>query len=140
MVKPLDYTVEKWLKEASEAVEYYRKGIELTERDWASALLAAKERILRGLEEAIRTGRFDKGVKEVGTEGWRKAALEKGTAHYVDGIRTAKDKYAAKMEVILRYEADLQKRIEAMPRDTLEQRIARALTWMREMAKLKGKV
>ena len=131
MVKPLDYTVEKYVKRATAAVEEYKFGVQHPKADWAEELKGAKERMRTGYSRALDTY-FDARVDAVGTRGWQDATLQKGPSRYPEGVRLGQDKYRNRMAKVLAFEEELQRRILEMPDATLEDRIARMTTWVRE--------
>ena len=136
MVKPLDYVVEKWARRAKGAVEDFKKGVELTKKDWADLLKKAKTYMKTNYAEALDTY-FDNSVDKVGTSGWRTKTLNKAPGRYPSGIDAGTPDYKEKMSDILAFEESLQAEIQKMSNLTLEDRIARANTWIRKMAEFK---
>jgi len=99
--KDIKYVVDKWHRRASAATSDYEYGVKNTDKDWAANLKARKNAILQAIQQAFADGRFERGIDEVGHEGWKKATLEKGVARYTSGIEAGKSKYEAKMSKVL---------------------------------------
>lgn len=111
-VKPLSTVVSKWARRASAAGTDYEDGVSTTKKDWAGNTAAAKDSYASGVQEAIAGGRFEKGVREAGTDKWRSKAASKGATRYPEGVRDGQSDYENGMGPVL----DTLSRITLGPR------------------------
>lgn len=136
MVKSVAKTVEKWDKRVSVAGPDYVDGIRSPEKDWEAESLAAKDRYEAELATSISEGRREAGIRKAGTAKW-KSATEAKAKRWPDGVRIGKADYGRAMGEVLSFEDGVQRDIAAMPKATLEDRIARSIEWQRRMAEFK---
>jgi len=99
--KPLEKVKAKWQSRATAAAPDYTDGVTSPKRSWSAGAVAAIPNMKAGLDQAFAAGRVAAGIRDTGDEGWKAAAIEKGSAHYADGIRIGADKYASKMSEVL---------------------------------------
>ena len=100
-VKPVEKVVEKWKARASVAATDYKDGIANPKRDWAEATTAAQETWKKALTEAMARNAFAAGVKEAGTDKWKKKALAVGPTRFTEGVAAAVDEYKKKISEVL---------------------------------------
>ena len=89
VVKPARDIAEKWARVTPQRDADYRKGVEAPIRDWGTETAAAADRYSEGVTIAAQEGRFAKGVREAGTEKWKKGAVQKGATRWGPGVRVA---------------------------------------------------
>jgi len=94
-VKSLEEIRKKWIDVTPGRASYYEAGIRNPREDWASQTAAAEDAYVQGVQEAITQGRFAKGVRKTGTEGWQRKALNVGVRRWPEGVRAAADDYAS---------------------------------------------
>jgi hypothetical protein len=136
MVKSVDKVADKWVKRVSVASTDYTEGISNPSRDWAARTEAAKARYTAGVQQAIAAGTREAGVRRTGTSGWKSKALAKSD-RYASGVQGAESDFREAMGQVLAFEDSLQKKVNAMPDATLEDRIKKSAEWQREMAKFR---
>ena len=128
---------QKWASRLTAAVEDIRRGVQkVTEAPTAKAA-EKKDKWIAELQRAAQEGRWEAGLRSVTLEEWKNAMLSKGLARIPDGARAAQPKYAQVAESLYRYIEEGQRRIQAMPDTTLEQRIQRMVEFIRYMAQYK---
>lgn len=125
----------KWERRMATAGEDYSEGVRAVTESPTQAAAAAKSKYVAGVEAAARSGRYERGLEAVSLEEWKQKAVDKGSARLASGAQAAVPKMRSRMEQILRNEEEVLAIVEAMPSDTVEQRMQRALTWMMEMNK-----
>ena len=100
-VKPVDKVVEKWKNRASVAAGDYKDGVLNPKRDWAEATAQAEDAWKKGLTDAMSRGAYVAGVKEAGTDKWKKKASTVGATRFSDGVSSAVDEYKKKISEVL---------------------------------------
>jgi hypothetical protein len=86
------------------------------------------------LAEPRTKEKYRESLGRVTEQQWKQAAIEKGSARLTGGIQAAEGKIAAfHAEVGPHIDAGLA-RIKAMPKQTLDQRIARSVAMQQHMA------
>lgn len=92
-IKPMSQIVEKWGRNAAQAGDSYREGIQNPRRPWAAATTAADEARKEGLAAADARDAFRKGVEEAGDTKWKDRASKLGPARFRQGVQVAKPDY-----------------------------------------------
>jgi hypothetical protein len=128
---------EKWASRLAGATEDIRSGVETTTVNPAAEAVKKKEKFKRRLIEAIDGGKWDGALSKVTLDQWKSAMVEKGITRIPSGASAARSKMADFMNKLLSYQESLKAKIAAMPDLTLEDRINRMTTWIREMSKFK---
>ena len=109
MPKDLRRIAEKWKERASMATEDYKAGIMNPDVDWAQATAAAKDRWVQGITNAAKEVRFERGVREAGSDKWRQKALTVGADRYAQGVSNAVDEYLKNFGPVYEYELELKR-------------------------------
>jgi len=130
---------EKFRKRLTGAIEDIKKGIDRTDKNPMERAVAKKEKWQARLEEAIRKGKWEAGLKRVDLSKWKDVTKDMVERRLSSGIEKSKDKIIDFAEQLLAYQDELKRKIESMPDVTLEDRIRRMETWIREMAKFERK-
>ena len=86
---------EKWKRRAGNAQQEYAEGVSNPRADWAAQTAAAEQAYEQGVQAAIGRKSFGKGVRKTGSEGWQRAALQKGPSRYSQGVTDSGDAYAS---------------------------------------------
>lgn len=94
-IRKLEEIVKKWADVTPTRAPYYEAGVRSPLKDWATEAAAAEKAWETGVQNAITDKRFEAGVKRVGTAKWQRKTLELGVARWPDGVRKARDDYAA---------------------------------------------
>lgn len=93
-MKSASNSAEKYSSRASAASGDYISGAQSSTKDQAAAAIAAAPLYAQGVQEAISSGRFAKGLQKSGKNGWLKGVTEKGGNRYGEGVSQAGPKYA----------------------------------------------
>ena len=116
------------------SVPYIRTGVErLTVSPTETAIAHAADYVA-GVEEAVRDGRWQAGLRRVSLQDWRDKMINIGLPRIAGGIDANRAKMTSFATALLAQEANLMTTIERMPSLTLEDSIARATAWIRGMA------
>lgn len=92
-IKDTSRSAEKWKRRTETAGPEYEEGVRNPRSDWAEKTAEAESNFEQGIQAAISKKSFGKGVRKTGTEGWQRAALEKGPTRFAQGVSGAADKY-----------------------------------------------
>ncbi|MBA7525259.1 hypothetical protein ES705_17410 [subsurface metagenome] len=111
-IKSLSAIREKWARVTPLRTEDYRLGIEHPKRDWEEETAAAVDNYKMGVDAAHAKGLFLKGVREAGSQKWRKGALTVGPTRFAEGVMIAAPDYE---RGFARYHAAIE-RVELSPR------------------------
>ena len=84
---------EKWARVTPGRSSDYAAGIDKPKKDWESSAVAAADAWADGVTAAASERRYEKGVKEAGTEKWRRKAKDLGASRWPQGVSAAKDDY-----------------------------------------------
>ena len=128
---------EKWRRHAEGAVADYKKGMEKVTESPTEKAANKKEKMRTNLLKAIDEGKWEKGLRAISLEEWKKITAEKGSANYGTGVRLSEGKMADFMAEVLPHIESGQRVIDAMPDITLDDSKARAVAWIDHMSKFK---
>ncbi len=131
---------EKHARRLKGAVEDIRRGVEKVTTAPTAQAAAKQAKMLANTTEAINSGRWANSLKAVSVEEWKSAMVDKGLPRVSGGIDAAHDKVVRTAAKLLPIVDAASAKVRAMPDLTLEDSIARASTFIREMAKAKGQV
>ena len=92
-IKSASEIASKWSRVTPQRSQDYQEGVSNPKKDWATETAAAEATYVSGVTEAAGQGRFGKGVREAGTEKWKKNALEKGVSRWPAGVAQGADEY-----------------------------------------------
>lgn len=128
---------QRWVAGATGAAQRYKEGVDNTTKDPTALAVAQVNKLQTNFIASITSGRWQRALQAVGRAGWQAAVDAKGAANYATGVQAGAQKYQEKIAPVLAYEASLQQRIQAMPKATLADSIARASAWITGMAQYK---
>lgn len=124
---------DKWAARVGQSGDYYRKGVQNTNKDWADASIAARERRNQGLIAAINNGTIDAGIQRAGTQKWRNNTLAVGVQNWTANTPRAKPAFLTGLQKSYGFMQAAANATQGMPRDTVQQRIAYAAAWQQAM-------
>lgn len=101
---------------------------------------AAQDRMRAKLLESIDSGRWKSKVEAVTLTEWQDAALNKGVDRIAGGIDAAFDKQVQMAGRLLPIVDAAAARARAMPKNTLQDSIARMTSFVTDMSKAKGRI
>ncbi|MAH47279.1 hypothetical protein CMI37_15750 [Candidatus Pacearchaeota archaeon] len=96
---------------------------------------ANQDKMIASLMEAVNSGKWARRVSGVSLAEWKKATLEKGVPRIAAGVAASQGKIQDFYAEFFPFLERIQNEIEAMPNATAEDRINRAVHYMRESAK-----
>lgn len=128
---------EKQGRRLKESVTDIQKGVERVTEAPTLKAAAKKDKMLRNLNESVNNGKWERGLKRVSNEEWKKATIEKGIPRIAAGIDGAKDKVESFYSEFLPFLDGVAEKVNRMPDTTLEDNINRMATQAREVAKFK---
>lgn len=114
---------DKWKRRTAQAAQDYSDGI-ANAQNWSERAVQAAARRNQGLQAAIADGRIDAGIRRVGDQGWKNAAMAKGPTNWTQGVAKSGDKYAAGMQRAAADQASADSAVAGMDRTTVEGRVA----------------
>jgi hypothetical protein len=128
---------EKHARRLTGAIEDVKKGIDRVTVNPCEKAAAKADKMLANLTASVNDGKWERGLKRVSLEQWKKQARDVGAGRISAGINAAKDKVVAFAEQLLPYIDSGKAKIAAMSDITLEDSIARMTAWTRHMAEFK---
>jgi predicted transcriptional regulator len=137
MAKDPKKVAEKWARNLSASTEYIRSGVEATTTNPAQEAIKKKAKLKARWNEAIDSGKWESALGKITTEDWKRAMIDKGLARIGAGATASQPKMEAFLSRLLPYIDSVKAKIATMPDVTLEDRINRMTTFIREMAKFK---
>jgi hypothetical protein len=123
-----------WAQRLGASVDRIRAGVERVREAPGVRAAAAADRFRTRILEAIDTGRWQAEVSRVSLDQWKSAMLEKGVPRISAGAQAARPEMQQFATALFAHIEAGQRRLEAMPRVTLEDNINRVVTWVRHMA------
>jgi len=97
-----------------------------------------QDKMLRGITESVQSGRWGKAVANVSLEEWQEKTINKGLARIATGADAARSKVEQFATNQIAAQDQIDRALEKMPDDTLEQRVAKMVFQVKSMAGLKG--
>lgn len=130
---------DKWARRLSGATEDIRAGVEAVSENPAEKAIQKKQKLVQRWREAVERegGKWETSLRKVTLDEWKSAFLQKGLARIPQGTEQARTKVEEFMGQLLPYIDRVKSEIERMPDTTLEQRLNRALEFMRRMAQFR---
>lgn len=131
-VTPQEYA-EKWQRRLGQSGEDIRRGVTKTTVAPGAAAAAAQDRMLSGVTESVTSGRWARKVSAVPLADWQRATTEKGIPRIASGAQAAVPKMQRVAQTLLPAVDAAAAKANAMPKGTIEDSIARAGSFMRDM-------
>lgn len=83
----------KWSRVTPMRDTDYEAGVRNPRRDWKTETLAAEPRYKEGVTKAAAEGRYGRGVTRVGTDKWKRKAIDVGVGRFGPGVAMAGPEY-----------------------------------------------
>ena len=135
---PAEYQ-EKHARRLKGATEDMRLGVEKVTESPTAKAAEKKDKMRANLNKALDSGKWERGLKRVSLEDWKRQMTEKGIGRVAAGIDGAAAKVTAFASELLPYQDTLKAGIKKMADITLEDNINRMTTFIRGMAKFQRK-
>ena len=137
-VNPEEFA-EKHARRLKGALEDVRTGIDrVTEAPTVKAA-AKKDKMKTNLNAALDSGKWERGLKRVSLEEWKRKAIDKGVERTPRGIDDAHDKVVRFASELLPHVDAGKTAIKTLADVTLEDNINRMTTFIRHMSKFERK-
>ena len=130
---------EKHARRLKASTEDIRAGIERTVESPMLKAAAKKSKMVANLNEALQSGKWERGLKRVSLEDWKRKAADVGVGRIAAGIDAAQSKVTQFASELLPFIDQQKQKIANMPDVTLEDSINRMSTFIRGMAKFERK-
>lgn len=125
---------EKHARRTKGAVQDMVQGVQNVTVNPAAQAITKKNKMVQNFNEAMNSGKWERGLKRVTLEGWKESMINKGAGRVAAGIDSALPKTEAFFAELLPFQEDLSKKVSTLPDLTLEDSIQRATTWIRGMS------
>lgn len=131
---------DKWASQAGSASESYRRGVNRVTESPTAKAAQNLNKARNNYNEAIDSGRMAARLNAVDISTWKNAASGKGASNYSTGISAGKNKMLAAMNKWTPIRNSIAASVRAMPANTAQERIQRAVAMMEGMhaAKMQG--
>lgn len=130
---------DKWGRRLKGASQDIREGINRV--TVAPGVAAAKkaDKMLAGIQASIADGTWQRAVAGVTLDDWKSKAINKGIGRIAAGVDAAMPKMEMRAEQLLNAIDRVNAKVQAMPDNTLDDRINRMVEFTRGMASAKIK-
>ena len=126
--------LDKWGRRLSAASPDITSGVNQVKTAPGAQAAAAQDRMLVGVTNAVTSGTWANNVSKVTLSDWQKSMTDKGIPRIQQGITSAQQKKQTNIQTLLSAVDASASIANAMPRGSLEQNLARANTFAREMS------
>lgn len=138
MKNPTD-VANRWASRLASSSEAIKAGVMGVTVNPAERALARQSAYIDGVQRAVSSGKYARGLRTVTLESWKQATLDKGIPRIASGATAAKGKFTQFMEAWLPYMDQLKSKLQSMPRGDLQQNIARMVATVEHAAAFKGR-
>jgi len=129
---------DKWARRTKAATADVAAGVDRVTEAPTQAAIAKIDKMMAKFEEAVRSGKVERGLARVTLEDWKQSMKEIGVGRIASGVD---NKGVGKMEEFASefypFVERVQEEVNRMPDTTLEDGIARMTHNVRELAKFK---
>lgn len=130
---------EKHARRLKGALQDVRNGIDRVTEAPTLKAAAKKDKMKLNLNAALDNGKWERGLKRVSLEEWKRKAIDKGIERIPRGIDDAHDKVVKFASELLPHVDAGKKSIDKLADVTLEDNINRMTTFIRHMSKFERK-
>ena len=123
--KTPEQIAEKFQRRVSAAAQDYAAGVQNPSKDWATATAAAQPRWQSGIQQAMSSGAFAKGVAKAGSSKWQEGALNKGAQRFAAAAPEAAQNFARRAGEVMAAASAAQQAAARLPSSTFEERLER---------------
>lgn len=135
-VTPQEYA-EKLARRLSAATQDIQAGVNRVTESPTAAAAAQRDLMRARINEALDSGKWEQSLQRVTVSDWKSAMLSKGVPRIASGIQDARPKLQRVAAQLLPAVDAAAQRVRAMPKTSLEDRINRAVEYMREMSRFR---
>ena len=124
---------EKHNRRTKAAVQDLIAGVNNVETNPAQQAIKKKAKLLQNWNDAMQSGKWERGMGRVTLEGWKASMIDKGAGRISAGLDASMGKTTEFFAELIPFQNDLSKKVDALPDLTIEDSINRAATWIRGM-------
>lgn len=127
--------VAKWSRNGKASVQSYIAGVQSVTESPTAAAARNIDKYQAGVQEAIESGKLQRGLQRVTKENWIAATVNVGAQRLASGFTKGEQKFQGFMTEFLPFVQGVQQQVKAMPSATPEerdQRMLRAAQLMRQ--------
>ena len=128
---------DKQIKNLSGSVEQIRIGVDRVTESPMEKAAANVDGYLAGVQRAVTNGKFQAGLRRVSLEEWKEKFKTKGIPRIASGAQASRGKLVKFYDEFFPFLDSAQREVNAMPKVTLEDSIARASAMIRKVATFK---
>lgn len=125
---------EKWARNASAATQSMKEGVQGVTVSPMEKAANAQDAYLAGVQRAVSTGKWQRGLRSVSLAQWKDDMINKGIPRISQGVNNAKAKYTQFMRELMSHVGQIKQELETMPRGDLETNLNRMMYNARRMA------
>lgn len=127
--------LDKWKRRLDAATTDIQAGVDKVTTAPGELAAQAQDRMLAGIQQSIANGSWQRGVRSVSLQQWKDSMKNKGVNRIAAGTAQAVQTKVQSIQNLLTAVDAASAAANALPKGGLEQGIARATTFMREMSK-----
>lgn len=128
-------TAQQWLQDwgngLSGAGARIKAGVQRVNVAPGVSAAAKEQQMLNGVTQAITSGRWSRKVQEVSLQQWQDSMANKGVANIGAGVSQAQKNKVGQITKMLADNDAAVQAVANMPTDTIDQRMAKAVAFMR---------
>lgn len=128
---------DRWVAGLSNATAKIRSGVQAVTTSPTQQAAAAVSLWQQRVNDPATAAKFVNSLNRVSTADWQNAMLNKGLNRIASGAAAAHDKFMSFMQQFLPYVNNVASQVKNMPKNTLEDRINRAVAQIRGNAAFK---
>lgn len=125
--------IAKYKRRAAAASGDFKEGVLRTRENPMELAAAAGEAWRQGLQEAMADGRWERGLRDVSHEDWKRATSEKGSINFATGVSNLSPKAERGMTENLANIEAVEAEIAPMPKRSFPERVERSVAWQTKM-------
>ena len=130
---------EKHARRLKASTEDIRRGVERTTESPTAKAASKKDKMRTNINAALDSGKWEKGLRRVTLDEWKRKTVDVGVGRIAAGIDAATDKVRGFASELLPFIDKVQSDIKRLPDVTLEDNINRMVTFIRGMSKFERK-
>jgi hypothetical protein len=120
----LAQTVDRWANSGAAGQTRYTEGVQGTQVDVVGRAIQAQPKLLQNFQQAVTSGRWARGLSEVGTGGWKQKTLAKA-ANWSQGMADSRDDYQRAMSTWLPIIQSAAASVQSMPNTSFQDSLNR---------------
>jgi len=133
-------SAQKWASNLTRSADAIRAGVNsVTEAPTAKAARSL-DKALQNYQDAITSGRMGRALTAVTLQDWQQAMLTTGLARIQSGAQKGQGKYAQFAQAFYPVMDQASKQVQSMPKNTIEDSLARVRVVMEAARRFAGKL